>query len=413
MDNKRSYIQGVVSGASIMLLACAIIFALTFQHVQPAANAEAINSKDKTYESILQVVSDPDVLKKLKTLAKMLDEEYYDEIDLEKIEAYLYKGVVAGLGDPYSAYYTKEEMKQVEESISGVYYGVGITMSLNKENNLAEVLKVAPNSPAEQAGVQVGDLISEVEDQSVVDMELSSIAALIRGEEGSTVNVCFLRNGTYLDLTLTRANIETETVTSEMIDGTIGYIRLEGFEEVTTKQFTESFDALKEQGMKGLILDLRDNPGGRVDVANEIAQYLIPEGTLTYIEDKYGNRQDFFCNGQKTWNQPLILLVNGNSASASEIIAGAVKDYQVGDLIGTTTFGKGIVQTTKTLNDGSALKYTFAKYYTPKGEYIHNKGIDPDLEIELDEINLEQGYSKDTDNQLKTAVEQMKQKIEK
>lgn len=411
MESKKNYIQGAVSGAAVTLFICAIIFGLAVGHMQPVTSAKAVDTTDKKFENAEQIVKDPDVLEKLETLAKMLDEGYYEQINTEDMEAYLYKGLVAGTGDPYSAYYTEEEMKQLEESLSGTYYGVGITMSLNEQTNLAEVIKVAPHSPAEEEGVQVGDMLYEAAGQSLADMDLSGVASLVRGEEGTTVDIRFLRNGEYVDLTLKRANIETETVTHELIDGKIGYILLSGFEEVTSKQFAEAFEDLDSQGMEGLIVDIRDNPGGRVDVANEIAQYLIPKGTLTYIEDKYGNRQDFDCNGEKTWNRPLALLVNENSASASEIIAGAVKDYGVGTLIGKTTFGKGIVQTTTTLSDGSALKYTFAKYYTPKGENIHKKGIKPDIEVELDEINMEQGYSKETDNQLKTAVEELEKNI--
>lgn len=296
-------------------------------------------------------------------------------------------------------------MEALTESITGVYSGVGITMSVDSETGYILVVKVNKNSPAAEAGIKADDYITAVEGESVIGMDTSDVANKVRGEEGTTVDVTFVRNGETFTKTLTRKSIEEETVEYEMLENNTGYILVSKFEVVTADSFKEAMDDLKAQGMKRLIVDLRDNPGGSVDVANQLGEYLIPKGILTYIEDKAQNRKDYECSGDLQWNGPLAVLINGNSASASEIIAGAVKDYGTGKLIGTKTYGKGIVQTTTALSDGSAVKYTFAKYYTPNGENIHGKGIEPDVEVELDDINKTNGYSKETDNQLKKAIE--------
>lgn len=407
---KTGYVLAALFGAALMLLICSILFRVVIQKIsvgelQLKGNADGENS------TAADVVSDNSVQGKLLTLARMLDSGYYEDIDTEQLEEYLYKGLVVGTGDMYSSYYTEEEMTAVTESITGVYYGIGVTMSLNEESGLAEIIKVAKNSPAEEAGVKIGDIIYAVNGESVADWDMTSIAAKVKGEEGTTVDITFLRNGEEITLTMARADIETETVTYEMLEGNIGYILLSGFEEVTVNQFADAYNDLKNRGMEGLIVDLRDNPGGSVTSANGIAEYLIPEGLLTYMEDKYGDRTEFSCTGQLTWGGPLVILVNGNSASASEMVAGAVRDYKTGTIMGTTTYGKGVAQTTTTLSDGSALKFTFAKYFTPKGECIHKIGVKPDIEVELDEIIYEQGYSKENDNQLRAAIEELKNQL--
>jgi len=407
MGNKKSYIQGVLSGAALMLLVCSITFSIVVWQINSSnrVNTKVDESTTDEYNSLSEVVQDEKVAEKLKVIAGIVDEYYYDEIDTKQVEQYIYKGLVAGVGDPYSAYYTKDEMEAVTESITGVYSGVGITMSLDSETGYILVVKVNKNSPAAEAGVRANDYIIAINGENIVGLDTSDVANKVRGEEGTTVDITFIRENETFTKTLTRKSIEEETIEYELLDNKTGYILVSKFETVTPKSFTEAVDNLKSQGMERLIVDLRDNPGGSVDAANEIGEYLIPKGILTYIEDKAGNRKDYNCSGELTWGGPLAILVNGNSASASEIIAGAVKDYGTGKLVGTKTYGKGIVQTTTTLTDGSAVKYTFAKYYTPNGENIHGTGIQPDIEVELDEINKTNGYSKETDNQLKKAME--------
>lgn len=408
MESKKSYIQGALSGAAVMLLVCAIVFSVVLRQIN-TVDTKVESSKKQEYAKISEIVEDEKVIDKLKIVAGIMDEYYYDEIDMKEVEQYLYKGLVAGVGDPYSAYYTKEEMEKVTESITGVYQGVGITMTIDLETGYVIVAKVNKESPAAEAGVMANDYITEVNGESIVGMDTSDVATLVRGEEGTTVDITFVRGNETFTKTLTRKSIEEETVEHEMLENNTGYILISKFEVVTADSFKEAFEDLKSQGMERLIIDLRDNPGGNVNSANSIAEYLVPKGLLTYLEDKAGNRTDYNCAGELTFNGPMAVLVNGNSASASEIIAGAVKDYGVGKLVGTKTYGKGIVQSTTTLSDGSAVKYTFAKYYTPNGKNIHGIGIEPDVEIELDEINSKQGYSRETDNQLKKALEVVKE----
>ena len=394
-----------------MLLVCAVVFSICFKNINKINTKVAENSVSDS-GNVEELFKDKKVTDKLQVLAEILDMYYYDEIDIEQVEQYLYKGLVAGVGDPYSAYYTKDEMEDLTESITGVYSGVGITMSLDTEAGYVKVIKVNKNSPAAEAGVLAGDYIYEVDGKNIGGMDTSDVANLVRGEEGTTVDVTFLRGTEYVKYTLERKSIEEETVEWEMLEKNTGYVIVSKFDVVTTNSFKEAMEDLKSKGMERLIVDLRDNPGGSVDTAKEIGEYLIPKGILTYIQDKAGDRKDYECSGEQYWNGPMVVLVNGNSASASEIIAGAVKDYGSGKLVGTKTFGKGIVQTTTTLTDGSAIKYTFAKYYTPKGENIHGKGIEPDVEIELDEVNYTEGYNKETDNQLKKAIEVLDEEAE-
>lgn len=380
-----------------------------------------INLNHKTTEvskevttTALEVVNDAKVMGKLEKIAKLIDDNYYKEVEKEDMETYLYKGLVAGLGDPYSTYYSGEELKMVMDSTNGTYYGVGITMAEDTKTGLVKVIKVSDNSPAKSAGIKVGDYLYKVDGEEIAGMDLSSVASRVRGKAGTTVKLTLVREGEQgtIEKEVERKNIDTITVKGEMLENNIGYIMINEFEKITTSQFQNIYKKLLEDGMQGLIIDLRDNPGGQVDVVNEIGEKFVPKGVMTYIEDKYGNRQDYPCEGYNTFNKPLAVILNGNSASASEIFAGAVKDYKIGTLIGTTTYGKGIVQMTKSLGDGTALKLTFAKYYTPKGSNIHGKGIAPEIEVELNKEIAEKGYSKELDNQLQTAIQCIKEKLQ-
>lgn len=406
MENKKSYLQGFLTGGAVVLVLCVIACGLVFwtPWKSPGAGSHAQTS-ESGHGSIEDLVKDKNVVRKLGLIAELMDEYYYEEIDLDQVEQYLYKGLIAGVGDPYSAYYTKEETEKMTESITGIYSGVGITMTLDQQTGYAQVVKVNKNSPAAEAGVLAGDYIYEVEGENMGGKDTSDVASVVRGEDGTTVDVTFLRGTEFVETTLERRKIEEETVEWQMLEKNTGYVLVTKFDVVTSKSFMEAMEELKAQGMERLIVDLRDNPGGSVDTAKELGEYLIPKGLLTYIQDAKGNRKEYECSGELTWEGPLVLLVNGNSASASEIIAGAVKDYGNGTLVGTKTYGKGIVQTSTRLNDGSSVKYTFAKYYTPKGDNIHGTGIQPDVEIELDKEALADGYSIEKDNQVRRALE--------
>ena len=327
---------------------------------------------------------------KLKEIKALIDRYYLEDVDEDQLEAYTYKGLLAGLGDPYSTYYTKEEVLQQDA-----------------DDGTIKVVRVIKDSPAEEAGVKANDILYKIEGKKISsDEDLSEVVSRVKGKEGTNVNLTFLRNEEEMDFTITRKQIENPTVEYEMLDQSIGYIQITEFEEVTVDQFENAMEELEKDGMEKLVLDLRDNPGGLLSSVVSIADQFIGEGMIVYTEDKNGNREEYTADSKEAFDQPLAVLINGNSASASEILAGAIQDYKIGTLVGTTSFGKGIVQSTIKLPDGSALKLTISSYYTPEGRNIHEKGIDPDVEVELDEsLEDQSSIKKSEDNQLQKAIE--------
>lgn len=344
---------------------------------------------------------------KLKEIKALIDRYYLEDVDEDQLEAYTYKGLLAGLGDPYSTYYTKEEYEDLTESMEGVFSGIGAVLQQDADDGTIKVVRVIKDSPAEEAGVKANDILYKIEGKKISsDEDLSEVVSRVKGKEGTNVNLTFLRNEEEMDFTITRKQIENPTVEYEMLDQSIGYIQITEFEEVTVDQFENAMEELEKDGMEKLVLDLRDNPGGLLSSVVSIADQFIEEGMIVYTEDKNGNREEYTADSKESFDQPLAVLINGNSASASEILAGAIQDYKIGTLVGTTSFGKGIVQSTIKLPDGSALKLTISSYYTPEGRNIHEKGIDPDVEVELDEsLEDQSSIKKSEDNQLQKAIE--------
>lgn len=344
---------------------------------------------------------------KLKEIKALIDRYYLEDVDEDQLEAYTYKGLLAGLGDPYSTYYTKEEYEDLTESMEGVFSGIGAVLQQDADDGTIKVVRVIKDSPAEEAGVKANDILYKIEGKEISsDEDLSEVVSRVKGKEGTNVNLTFLRNEEEIDFTITRKQIENPTVEYEMLDQSIGYIQITEFEEVTVDQFENAMEELEKDGMEELVLDLRDNPGGLLSSVVSIADQFIGEGMIVYTEDKNGNREEYTADSKESFDQPLAVLINGNSASASEILAGAIQDYKIGTLVGTTSFGKGIVQSTIKLPDGSALKLTISSYYTPEGRNIHEKGIDPDVEVELDEsLEDQSSIKKSEDNQLQKAIE--------
>lgn len=349
--------------------------------------------------------------KKLQLLNTEIAAYYLEDVDYTALEDGIYKGMLSGLGDPYSEYYTVSEYKQIMESTSGEYCGIGATLSQSKEDGSCTVVNTFDGSPAAEGGILAGDIIYKVEDMEVAGMDLSQIVSYIKGEEGTKVKLTILRDGRERAVTLERRTIEISTVAYEMKEGQIGYIQLSEFDDVSTEQFKAALEDLESRGMKGLVVDLRNNPGGLLNVVVEILDMFLPEGTVVYTEDKYGQRQNYASSADVMTEAPVAVLVNEYSASASEIFAGAMKDYGRGTLVGTTTYGKGIVQRIMDLQDGSAIKLTVAAYYTPKGNNIHGKGVKPDVEVELTEENTAPDENGQThDIQLEKALEVLKKK---
>lgn len=335
----------------------------------------------------------------------LINAYYLDEIDGQQVEDTMYTGMVAGLDDPYSVYYSKEELESMEEATAGEYSGIGATLSQDPETKEISVVSCFTGTPAEEAGLLPGDVITGWNGSSVSDMELSELVSKIKTDPDEHLTLSIERDGEELEVELTRRAVEIPTVEYEILEDQIGYIRLLEFDEVTAQQFEDAMADLEIQGMEKLIIDVRNNPGGVLQTVCDMLDQLLPEGMIVYTEDKNGKRKEYTSDGEHQFTKPLAVLVNGNSASASEIFAGAVQDYGIGTIVGTTTFGKGIVQKIFYLSDGTGLKLTVAKYYTPKGHDIHKKGIRPDVEVELDEVLQNQSsISHEEDNQLQKAI---------
>lgn len=361
-------------------------------------------------------ILDSDTVSKINELMAYIDLYYYEDEDIDEdtLRDSLYAGLIDGIGDPYSVYYNAEEYKDLQISTTGEYYGIGAGLSQDKDTMVVTITKVYAGTPSEEAGLLAEDIISTVDGVEATSMEVSDLVQLIRGEEGTTVHLEIIRpsTGEELSFDVKRANVQLPSVTYEMMQDNIGYIYLEQFEKGTAKQFEDAVEDLSNQGMQALILDVRYNPGGMITSVVKILDDILPEGTVVYTQDKLGNRQDYTSEASSCMDIPIAVLINEHSASASEILAGAIKDYEYGTLIGTTTFGKGIVQSILPLEDGDALKLTTAKYFTPKGNYIHGVGIEPDIELEYEYTgDTEAEFEKAYDNQIQKAIEVLQQKL--
>lgn len=405
MENKKQFIRGIAVGV--------VITAVVAGGVSFGSRALTKVSDEKKAESGELNLTSTAVEDKITEIETLVQKYYLNEIDTEQVENYLYKGMIAGLDDAYAAYYTKEEYQSMMDSTNGSYYGIGVEMSQNMTTGIITITRVFEGSPAEEAGLLPGDVIYKVQDTEVTGEDLTKVVSMVKGAEGTTVPISVAREGEsdYLTFDVERRTIEISTVEHRMLDGNIGYISIASFDDVTVNQFLTALEDLENQGETALIIDLRNNGGGLVSSAGSILDRLLPEGLIVYTEDKYGNREELKSDAENYFDKPLAVLVNGNSASASEIFAGAIKDYGLGTLVGTQTFGKGIVQKVYPLSDGTAVKLTVSKYYTPKGNNIHGIGIVPDVEVELDaDVANAITIPEEKDNQLQKAVEILTEK---
>lgn len=367
-------------------------------------------TEEQTLKTDEESVANVGTAKKMDVLQDMIDKYFLEEVDEKALEEGVYRGMVDALEDPYSTYYTPEELQDIQEKSEGIYYGIGARVGIDSDTGLPRIAGIIPNTPAEEAGLMEGDLIYKVGDKDIQGMDLTSVVTLIKGDEGTRVHLTLVREGAsdYVEMDVERRKVINETVTYEMKEDGIAYIQIMEFDDVTVDQFADALATCRGMGMKGLILDLRGNPGGNLSSVCEISRMVLPKGMIVYTEDKYGNREEYTCDGKRELKEELVVLVDGNSASAAEILAGAIKDYDMGTLMGTTTFGKGIVQRIMKLSDGSAVKMTVSNYYTPDGNNIHKIGIEPDVEVKFDG----EAYLKDkTDNQLDEALALMREKL--
>lgn len=413
MEEKHKFLKGFLTGFGVMVVLVSISF---FGFIFLRSDIGQRTLEPQTSESGAKEIDTGSsvVTEKTELIQDVIDQYYLEEAEDKDLVEGMYKGMVNGLEDPYSVYYTADEYISLMESSNGIYYGIGVTVSQDITTGVITLVKPFEGSPGLEAGILPGDVLYKVNETEVTGMDLTKVVSMIKGEEGTTVNLTIVREGETepISLTVERRQIEVPTVTHKMLENNIGYIQILEFDEVTIEQFNLAFENLNNQGMAGLIVDLRDNPGGILTVVNDILDKFLPEGLIVYTEDKYGKREEYKSDGEKQFNKPLAVLTNGNSASASEIFAGAIKDYGIGTLIGTTTYGKGIVQRIIDLGDGTAMKLTISKYFTPNGNNIHGIGIEPDIEIELDEeVKKQVVIDEASDNQLQKAIEEINGKL--
>ncbi|WP_434309979.1 S41 family peptidase [Hominifimenecus sp. rT4P-3] len=397
----RNFQNGLLVGISATVVVMAVVFLagafFLIPKLSESRNAESLPAPETSAALTLE--------QKLQEIDAYIDGTYIFDVDKEQMINGLLAGYVDGLGDPYSVYYTEQELEEVLQSANGTYYGIGILAGQMQEGQI-KIVNVFSNSPAQEVGMQKDDWIVGVNGTSTDGMDLSQVVAQIKGAEGSDVTVQIYRERTRetLDFVVERREVSVDTVEYRMLEDGIGYLYLMQFDDVSLEQMKNALADLTSQGMKGLILDLRDNPGGLLTSVVDIADLFLPECNIFYMEDKAGNRVDYDSTAEQYYTGPMTVLVNENSASAAEVLSGTLKDHQRAKLVGTTTFGKGIVQTFYELSDGSGIKLTTAHYFTPNGTDIHGTGIKLDVEVKW----IEDG---ERDVQLEKAQEVLRQEV--
>lgn len=392
MKHQKRFWQGALCGALAVLLGLGLVSCAG--RLPFFGGEEAVSQETK---------------EKLSGIQALIQKEYIGEVNEDALQTGICQGYVGALGDPYSAYYDEEQTSALMETTQGEYGGIGVVLTQDLDTGVTTASSVYEDSPAMKAGMKDGDIIYQVEGRDVSGMDLEEISGNIKGEKGTTVEITVLRgeDREEVALTITRDTIQAETVKTRMLEDEIGYLAVSEFDSVTLEQYQEGLAELKAQGMEGLIVDLRGNPGGNLDTVCEILDLMLPEGLIVYMEDKDGNRQEFTSDEEQEVQFPLAVLVDGNSASASEIYAGAIQDYGIGQIVGTKTYGKGVVQTIYDLKDGTSLKLTVAEYFTPNGRNIDGEGITPDVEVAYQRNENDP----EADNQLERAVEVLKKEM--
>lgn len=393
MRDKKSFLRGALCGALAILLSAGLM-SCGLRAYGTSLGRESVSK---------------DVERKISGLRELIDAKYLGDVDDSELEEGIYKGLVSGLEDPYSVYYDEEETKSMMESNEGEYCGIGAVLTRNMDTGIITLVQIYDDSPAMEAGLEADDILYKVEDKEVTGEDLTEVVSHIKGKKGTEVQLTVLRGDDNKEVTVTavRNTVQVQTVKHEMKNDGIGYLAVSEFDLVTYEQYKEALADLENQGMKGLVVDLRNNPGGNLETVCDILDLMLPEGLIVYTEDKEGNRDEKKSDEENQFCLPMVVLMNGNSASASEIYAGAIQDYGTGKIVGTQSYGKGVVQQIFMLKDGTSVKLTIAEYFTPKGRNINGKGISPDVEVEY-ERNEE---NPDADNQLDKAMEVLKEQF--
>lgn len=428
MENKNKFWKGALVGALLTAFAGLIIVGMSLgifligrtaiDGPQQAAESNQAENQDGSLDLNR-------ITKKITTLQQIIDKYYLFDEDTTKVEDWIYKGMMYGLNDPYTTYYTAEEYQKLTEDTEGEYHGIGVMISQNRTTGIITVIKVFKDTPAAEAGMRPGDVLYKVGDMEVTGMDMDILVKdYIKGIDGSEVALTVFRQdeGEYVDLKMERRNVTVQTVEYQMLEDRVGYVAVSQFDVVTADQFKAAVDDLEKQGMKKLLVDLRNNPGGVLDAVVDMLDYILPDDLiiegdkdlvrtnteatlLVYMADKNGKGGQEYASDGHSLDIPMAVLVNGESASASEVFTGAMKDYGRATVVGTKTFGKGIVQNLIPLDNGTAIKMTTAHYYTPSGFDLHGKGIEPDVEVELNE-ELKNQITVDVkeDNQIQAAL---------
>lgn len=413
-EKRRSFWGGILAGVliSATLLTIAFVIIIYRESNYYESRLEEVKNQSTSNSAESSLITRNFTSKAEMLYSSIIKQFYFDEdIDTDLMRENMYKAIVDSLGDKYAEYYTAKELSDMMDESEGIYYGIGSYVMIDEETTYPILSGVFKDSPASKAGLRDGDIITEVDGESIFGLTLSEAVALIKGPENTDVTLTIYRKGEdgYLTITVTRAKVESPTVDYEMKENNVGYLQIKEFDDVTSRQFSEAYADLRTQGMKALVLDLRSNGGGNLDTVLAISEELLPAGIITYTVDKEGNREDYTCAGNTPIDIPVVVLTNGYTASASELLTGALRDYGLATVIGTNTYGKGIVQTIYPFNDGSGIKFTTSRYYTPNGECIHEVGIAPDIELAFDS---ELYYSDEAiDNQLQYAIEYLTKKI--
>lgn len=393
-----------------VIATCIIFVGCELKRLNNSSDGQYDSSgKNKTELTYDGDIVDDKVLDRLATLEKIIDTYYYFDVTDEDLKVGLYSGMINALDDPYAKYYTPEEFAKMKEDDSGQYAGIGVTVRQDQDSGAAVAISILEGSPAEKVDIKPGDMIVQIDDYEIKTTDdLDYLVTLIRGEPGTDVKLKVYRpdDNDFHEVTITRQIVENKTVNYEMLDNGIGYIQITQFIANTHELFREAVADLNSQGMKALMIDVRDNPGGMLSTVVDICDFLLPKGMIVYQKDKTDTViSEYKSTDDEYLDIPMVILVNGESASASEILSAALKDYGAATLVGKNTFGKGIVQSIIPLDDGSAVKLTISKYFTPNGNDIHEIGVAPDVEVELPDDFISTDYKGAKDTQYNKGLE--------
>lgn len=413
---RNGFLKGMLTGMAVTALLFLGVYCFTGfagRHIL-LSGSSGIDKSDGQSVNLKDIVTSDEFVNKCNILNSYIDAYYLNksDIDAEDISDGMYQGIIDSIGDKYADYYNEEEYTSFMEGAKGQYGGIGTYVTQNVKTGDIVIVNPFEGAPADKAGIKSGDILTEIDGNSVIGLELDDIVAMMKGESGTSVTIGIQRDGNNLTVEVVREIVDVPTVRFEVLeDSNIGYIYISSFDEVTGKQFRKAVDELEAKNVDGLIIDLRNNGGGLIDAVVDTLDRILPEGLIMYTENNKGRDEEYFSSAEESYDKPYTVLINEYSASASEVFAGAVQDYGFGTIVGVTSYGKGVVQSIfsiKGVSDGSAIKLTTAKYFTPNGRNIDGIGITPDVEVEYDEKSIAEDDKSGIDNQMQKAIDIIK-----